>query len=61
MASAGFAYDSSMVSDSNRTVSAPVSAQYRYGAGIQYQLNERTKLGFADEFMWQGNMPLTQG
>ncbi len=36
MISAGFAYDSYMVSDSNRTVSAPVGAQYRYPAGAQH-------------------------
>src|SRR5579875_1250733 len=60
MLSAGFAYDSSMVSDGNRTVSAPVGAQYRYAAGIQYQWTERLKTGFAYEFLWEGKMPLQQ-
>jgi long-chain fatty acid transport protein len=61
MLSAGFAFDSSMVSDPDRTVSAPVGDQYRYGTGVQYKLNDRTQLGFAYELMWQGNMPLQQG
>jgi len=50
-----------MVTDSNRTVSAAVSSQYRYGGGVQYRLSDHTKLGFSDEFMWQGNMPINQG
>lgn len=35
--SAGFAYDSDMVTDSTRTVSAPVGAQYRYAAGARVE------------------------
>jgi long-chain fatty acid transport protein len=58
--SAGFAYDSSMVSDGDRTVSAPVGAQYRYAAGAQYRWSEHLTTGFAYEFMWEGKMPLEQ-
>ncbi|MGO9062057.1 MAG: OmpP1/FadL family transporter [Candidatus Binataceae bacterium] len=58
--SAGFAYDSSMVSDGSRTVSAPVGAQYRYAAGAQYRWNEHLTTGLAYEFMWEGKMPLEQ-
>jgi long-chain fatty acid transport protein len=60
MLSAGFAYDSSMVSDSERTVSSPVGATYRYAAGLQYQWTERLKTGIAYEFLWGGKMPLEQ-
>jgi len=60
MLSAGFAYDSSMVSDGDRTVSAPVAAQYRYAGGVQYQWTEHLRTGLAYEFMWQGKMPLEQ-
>jgi long-chain fatty acid transport protein len=58
--SAGFAYDSSMVNDSTRSMSAPVGAMYRYGAGAQYQWNEHLKTGFSYEFMWEGSLPLSQ-
>ncbi len=58
--SAGFAYDSSMVSDSNRSVSAPVGAMYRYGTGAQYRWNEHLTTGVSYELMWEGKLPLTQ-
>ena len=58
--SAGFAFDSSMVSNSNRTVSAPVGAQDRFGMGAQYKWNEHLTTGLAYEFYWMGNLPLTQ-
>ena len=58
--SGGFAYDSSMVTEGNRTVSAPVGAQYRYGAGAQYRWNEHLTTGFAYELMWEGKMSLQQ-
>jgi long-chain fatty acid transport protein len=58
--SAGFAYDSSMLSDGNRTVSAPIASQYRYAAGAQYRWSEHLTTGFAYEFMWEGKMPLAQ-
>jgi len=59
--SAGFRYDSSMVSDSTRTVTAPIGSQYRWTAGAQYALNEHDRFGFAEDFMWSGDFPLTQG
>ncbi len=58
--SAGFAYDSSMLSDGNRTVSAPVASQYRYAFGGQYQWTEHVRTGLAYEFFWEGKMPLSQ-
>jgi len=58
--SAGFAYDSSMVSDGNRTVSAPIAAQFRYAAGAQYQWNEHLRSGVAYELSWEGKMPVEQ-
>jgi long-chain fatty acid transport protein len=60
MLSAGFAYDSSMVSDGNRTVSSPIGAQYRYAAGLQYQWTERLRTGLAYEFLWGGKLALEQ-
>ena len=56
----GFAYDSSAVSDANRTLSAPMGQAYRFGLGTQWQLSEKVNLGAAYEFMWAGDMPVTQ-
>ena len=58
--SAGVAYDSSAVSDANRTLSAPMGQAYRFGLGAQWQISEKVNLGAAYEFMWGGNMPVTQ-
>jgi long-subunit fatty acid transport protein len=49
-----------MVSDANRTVSAPVGAQYRYAGGAQYRWNEHLTTGFSYEFEWWGKLPLEQ-
>jgi long-chain fatty acid transport protein len=58
--SAGFAYDSSMVTDATRTVSAPIGAMYRYGTGAQYQWNEHLTTGISYELMWEGKLSLSQ-
>lgn len=55
--SAGFAYDSSPVSEANRIPTMPVDRQLRYGTGIQYALNKDTTLGAAYELMDAGNAP----
>jgi long-chain fatty acid transport protein len=60
MLSTGFAFDNSMVSAPSRTVSAPVGNAWRIGAGAQYALTKALVLGFAYEFMWQGNLGLEQ-
>jgi|CZKM01.1.fsa_nt_gi long-chain fatty acid transport protein len=57
---AGVAYDSSAVSDANRTLSAPMGQAYRFGLGAQWQISEKVNLGAAYEFMWGGDMPVTQ-
>jgi long-chain fatty acid transport protein len=44
---AGFAYDSSPVSDRNRNATLPVDRQLRYAGGVQYDLNERVNIGAA--------------
>ena len=58
--SGGFAYDSSMVSDQNRTVSTPVGAVYRFGVGAQYAIQKNLQLGLAYEFAWGGNLSVDQ-
>ena len=58
--SAGFAYDSSPVSNSDRTVAMPLDRQYRIGAGVQYQLRKDLSLGAAYEYMDAGDAPVNQ-
>ena len=58
--SAGLAYDTSAVSDANRTLSLPMGKGYRIGLGAQWQVSKAVSLGAAYEFMWAGNMPVTQ-
>ena len=55
--SAGFAYDSSPVSQANRVPSMPIDRQLRYGTGIQYQINRDITAGAAWEFMDAGPAP----
>ncbi len=49
--SAGFAYDSSPVSEENRTPSLPLDRQLRFGAGVQYQVNNDVTAGLANEVL----------
>jgi long-chain fatty acid transport protein len=57
--SAGFAYDSSCVSQTNRSVVLPIDRQLRYGTGIQYEINRKVTVGAAWEFMDAGPGPLS--
>jgi long-chain fatty acid transport protein len=57
--SAGFAYDSSPVSKTNRTPMLPLDRQLRYGTGIQYKINEDMTAGGAWEFMDGGPGPFS--
>lgn len=60
MFSAGYAYDSSAVEDTDRTVGNPMGATHRIGIGTQWQINDCTTLGAAYEFVWMGDMPAAQ-
>jgi long-chain fatty acid transport protein len=60
MLSCGFAFDNSAVGNPMRTVNLPVGDQYRFGAGVQYAWNKRITLGFADEFLYSGEMSVHQ-
>jgi long-chain fatty acid transport protein len=57
--SAGFAYDSSSVSQANRLAVLPVDRQLRYGTGIQYEINHDLTAGAAWEFLDAGSAPFT--
>lgn len=56
----GFAYDTSAVSDQNRTVTLPMGEAYRFGLGALYHWKPNLDVGFAYEFMWLGDMPVVQ-
>ncbi len=57
---AGVAYDSSAVSDNNRTVNNPMGAAYTLGTGFTYALDESTDLNVSYAFLWLGDMPADQ-
>jgi long-chain fatty acid transport protein len=57
--SAGFAYDSSPVSEANRLASLPLDRQLRYATGIQYEINRNITAGAAWEFLDAGNGPFS--
>jgi long-chain fatty acid transport protein len=42
---AGFGYDTSPVSDGDRTADMPIDRQIRYAAGLQYKLSDRATIG----------------
>ncbi len=52
---AGITYDTSPVSDGNRTAYLPMDRQVRYAVGAQYQWNERMTIGGAFEYIDLGN------
>ena len=56
----GFAYDTSAVSDANRSVVLPVAATYRYGLGAFYQVSKSLDLGAAYELAWSGDVSVNQ-
>jgi long-chain fatty acid transport protein len=57
---AGFAYDSSMVSDANRPLAVPVGATYKYGVGANWLMSPKVKLGFSYELTYAGDLPVSQ-
>jgi long-chain fatty acid transport protein len=57
---AGFAYDSSPVGDADRTVALPLDRQFRYSAGLIYDLNERITMGLAYTFIDAGSASVNQ-
>jgi len=58
--SAGFAYDSSPVKNSDRSIVLPLDRQYRYAMGLQYELRKDITLGAAYEYMDAGSAPVDQ-
>jgi long-chain fatty acid transport protein len=57
---AGIAYDTSAVSDSNRTVTVPMGDSWRLGTGATYALDKSTDLNLSWDLIWMGDMPVEQ-
>lgn len=58
--SAGFAYDSSPVTNSHRSIVMPLDRQYRYALGLQYDWRKNITFGVAYEYMDAGSAPVNQ-
>jgi long-chain fatty acid transport protein len=56
----GFAYDTSAVSDANRTVSLPLAEAWRFGLGAFWNYSQSLDFGAAYELAWSGNLPVNQ-
>jgi long-chain fatty acid transport protein len=56
----GVAYDSSAVSDGNRTFTVPMAESWRLGTGATYALNEDTHVNVSWALIWLGDMPVDQ-
>jgi long-chain fatty acid transport protein len=57
---AGFAYDTSMVKDEDRTLSLPVGSTYKFGLGAQWQVRPTVALGFSYELSYSGDISVSQ-
>ena len=58
--SLGFAYDSSPMSETNRSPSLPLDRTWRGAAGIQYDWSQNLTLGFAYEYINLGSANINQ-
>ncbi|MGZ7456862.1 OmpP1/FadL family transporter [Pseudomonas sp. Ma2-10] len=56
----GVAYDSSAVSDGNRTFTVPMGESWRIAAGATYALNKVTDINVSWAMVWLGDMPVDQ-
>lgn len=56
--SSGAAYDSSAVSNKNRSLDFPVGRQWRFGTGFSYFPCENLVVALSSELQWQGKLPV---
>jgi long-chain fatty acid transport protein len=57
---AGFAYDTSAVSDADRTLGFPVDRQFRYALGVQYAVTKSITIGTDLTIIDSGSAPVNQ-
>jgi len=58
VATTGFAYDTSILSDDQRTPSMPIGQQWRFGFGLRYDPTCFWKYQLAYELNWSGDLPM---
>ncbi len=56
----GFAYDTSAVSDDDRTLDFAVGETYRFAGGGRLQLGPTLHLGLGYTILWSGDLPVDQ-
>ena len=56
----GMAYDSSAVSDGNRTFTVPMDESWRIATGATYALNKDTDVNVSWAMIWMGDMSVDQ-
>jgi len=63
LVSTGLAFDSSPVSKFYRTPAMPVDEQFRWGVGLQYDVNDAVTVGAAYEFLdfGEGELNVARG
>ena len=58
---AGFAWDSSMMKDQDRTVTLPIGQAFRFGLGAEWQASRTLNVAFSYELAYGGDLPVNQG
>jgi long-chain fatty acid transport protein len=56
----GVSYDSSPMTDDNRTVTLPLGSTWRFGLGAMWQVSKQVNLGAAYQFLWNGDLGVDQ-
>ncbi|MDX1298650.1 MAG: outer membrane protein transport protein [Pseudomonas sp.] len=56
----GVGYDSSPVSDEDRTFTMPLGSTWRFGTGLTYALDPQTDLNLSYALVWMGDMQIDQ-
>lgn len=56
----GFAWDSSMMKDQNRTVTLPIGQVFRFGLGAEWQARQTLNVAFSYELAYGGDLPVNQ-
>lgn len=56
MYTAGFSYDSAIMDSSERPLTLPIGAMYRYGLGVKYRKSDDLLLGAGLSFLWEGDL-----
>lgn len=58
--SGGVAYDSSAISNKERTLEFPVGQQWRFGTGARWKISEKLIVDLSSELQWQGSLKCDQ-